>query len=168
MSGTTSKAPAASAGRNQSFRSQVWRRFKKHRSGMGGLVMVVFLMFVALLAPLIANDRPIAAKYKDNWHFPAFTTYVDVWVPWQGLRFSMKSFEVAGTFPMSDYYAVLEGQTWKEVELDAAIWPIVKYHPNQFAPDEIKLKPGEADGHSLGTDDLGRDVLWCCLASPKW
>ena len=159
MSGKSNSAPKASGGKDQSFRAQVWRRFKKHRSGMGGLIMVVFLVFVALLAPLIANDRPIVAKYKDEWHFPAFTTYVDVWVPWQGMRFAMKSFEVGGTFPLSDYYAELDGQTWKEVDLEMAVWPIVKYHPNQFAPDEIKLKPGDDPSHRLGTDDLGRDVL---------
>lgn len=159
MSGSTSTAPTASSVQNQSFRAQVWRRFKKHRSGMGGLIMVVMLVFIALLAPLIANDRPVVAKYKDQWHFPAFTTYVDVWVPWQGMRFTLKSLEIGGGFPLSDHYAVLEGQTWKEVELESAIWPVVKYHPNQFAPDEIKLSPGEDPTHHLGTDDLGRDVL---------
>ncbi len=160
MSGNSQSAPAAPV-RDQSFRAQVWRRFKKHRSGMGGLVMVVILMFTAMLAPLIANDRPIMAKYKDEWHFPAFSTYVDVWVPWQSLRFSMKSLQIGGTFPFSDHYAELDGQTWKDVEpeLELAVWPIVRYHPNQFNPDEIKLKPSDSDAHVLGTDDLGRDVL---------
>jgi len=161
MSGKTERAPAATPVRDQSFRAQVWRRFKKHRSGMGGLVMVIVLMFTALLAPLIANDRPIVAKYQDSWHFPAFTTYVDVWVPWQGMRFSLKSMQVGGSFPLSDHYAVLEGQTWKEVseDLELAVWPVIKYHPNQFDPDEIKLKPSDSSDHVLGTDDLGRDVL---------
>ncbi len=70
MSGKTERAPAATPVRDQAFRAQVWRRFKKHRSGMGGLVMVIVLMFTALLAPLIANDRPTVASFlkKQGYH----------------------------------------------------------------------------------------------------
>lgn len=139
----------------------VWRQLKKNVAGMTGLVVALFLFTVATTAPLLANDRPIVAQYHGNLSFPAFSTYVDVWVPWQSLRYKMKSFKIGDTFPLSDHYAELQGQSWKEVadsdEMGFAVWPPIPWHPNQFDSSTLKQAPG--GDHWLGTDDQGRDVL---------
>jgi peptide/nickel transport system permease protein len=149
--------PAESGG----YWSDVWRQLRKNRGGMGGLLIATGLLLMALLAPLIANDRPIVCRYAGNTSFPAVVTYVDTWVPWQSLRFELKSLKVAGTFPLGDHYPELEGQTWKEVaeseQMGFALWPPIPWHPNQFDKDAIKERPSGA--HLLGTDDQGRDVL---------
>ena len=64
----------------------------KSPSGMAGLLIVVLLVLVAATAPLLANNKPIVVNYQHNNEshiaFPAFTNYVDSWVPWEaGAKF---------------------------------------------------------------------------------
>ncbi len=146
---------------SHSYWSDVWRQLRKNSAGMVGLGLVLALLFTAVFAPVIANDRPIVCQYKGDIEFPALTTYVDTWVPWQSLRYTLKSFQIAGTFPFNDYYPELEGQSWKEAaetdDMGFAIWPPVPWHPNQY--DKGALKEHPSGRHWLGTDDNGRDVL---------
>ncbi len=149
---------------SESYSARAWRKLRGHPSGMTGLVVVILLALLAMFAPLLANDRPIIAEYKDELVFPAFTTYVDAWVPWQSLRYDLKSLEVgAGYFPFGDYYASLEDKTWKDVrespEMSFSVWPLVEWSPTQFDRDALKLPPDLNGPHLLGTDDQGRDVL---------
>lgn len=147
----------------ETYSQRVWRRLRRHRSGFAGLVVVAMLVMTAALAPLLANDRPVAARYKGEWVFPAFTTYVDAWVPWRSLRNEMKSLKIGDTLPFSDYYPQLEGKTWVELrgtpDLSADLWPPVPYNPTQIDKSVARKLPGEVPGHILGTDDLGHDVL---------
>ena len=149
----------------QSYWALVWAQLKKNRGGMVGLVFIVLIVATAGFAPLIANDRPVAVRYKGSTYFPAFTTYVDVWIPWQSLRNEMKSWRVGSSFPFSDHYPVLEGKTWKEAIADDAsnvswsVSPPVPWHPNQIDKASPKTRPSRESGHTLGTDDQGRDVL---------
>jgi peptide/nickel transport system permease protein len=142
----------------------VWTQLKKNRSGMSGLAIIALIIGTALLAPLLANDRPIVARYKGALVFPAFTTYVDNWIPWQSMRNSLKDFEVGGGHPFSDHYVALENRSWREVreaepeQFDFALWPLVEWSPTDFNKDDYKKYPGE-NGHVLGTDNQGRDVL---------
>jgi peptide/nickel transport system permease protein len=153
--------PSLEMSTSDGYWSDVWKQLKKHTTGMAGLAIACMLMLVAIAAPVVANDRPIACKYKGELHFPAMLTYVDSWVPWQTLRFELKSLKVGEGFPLSDHYAVLQGQTWKQVadseEMAFAVWPPVPWHPNKFDRDAIKHRPDH--NHWLGTDDQGRDVL---------
>lgn len=154
----------------QGYWSIVWTQLKKNVPGMVGLAFISVVVVVALLAPLLANDRPIVTSYKGDVKFPAFATYVDIWVPWSSLRSEMKSYELTeGYFPFSDYEADLKGLDWKEARAQTpgdfgfAFWPPVEWNPQQFDESAIKLRPGDpqakASGHILGTDDQGRDVL---------
>lgn len=150
--------------RGESYAARTWSRLRRHHGGMLGLVIVVLLTVSGLTAPLVANDRPIVCQYQGRVYFPAVASYVDAWVPWQSLRYELKSLELTeGWFPMSGHYAVLEGRSWKEVadapELGFALWPLVPWSPTQFDPSALKRKPGEDPQHLLGTDDQGRDVL---------
>lgn len=144
----------------------VWRKLRANPNGMAGLVLVALIFAVAVLAPLIANDRPIVCRYKGETSFPALASYVDAWVPWQSLRYELKSLKVADDppwFPFSGHYERLDGRTWKEVagspEMGFAIWPPIRWNPSQFDSGAIKKRPSDATQHLLGTDDQGRDVL---------
>lgn len=154
----------------QGYWSIVWTQLKKNVPGMVGLGFIALVVLTAVFAPLIANDRPIVASYKGDVKFPAFTTYVDIWVPWGSVRSELKSVELTERyFPFSDHYEELAGKSWKEArdedanDFGFALWPPVEWNPQQFDPDAIKLKPSDpqaqASGHILGTDDQGRDVL---------
>lgn len=156
-------ADVAAQQQGESYSQRVWKRLKRHRAGMAGLVVVCALIASALFAPLVANDKPIVAKYKDEWVFPAFTTYVNAWVPWRSLRYELQSLRIAGGYPFSETYDALEGKSWVDVreseDLRYDLWPIVPFSPTQFDPDARLLKPGEDPAHLLGTDDHGQDVL---------
>lgn len=149
--------PRSAAPAGEGYWSTVWRRLKRNKPGMVGLAVATALFALALSAPLVANDKPIVARLDGALEFPAATTYVDAWVPWQNVRNELKSFHAFGTFPFGDHYPALEGKTWKEAELGFAIWPPIRYSPTQVDGTALKARPsGE---HLLGTDDLGRDVL---------
>src|SRR5262249_11526679 len=83
----------------QSYWALVWTQLKKSPSGMGGLVVIVALAATSLLAPLLANDRPIVVRYEDATYFPAFRSYVDAWVPWRSMRDSLKSWKLSDDPP---------------------------------------------------------------------
>lgn len=171
MSAPTSADDRADIARAQdehgrSYWAIVRTQFRKNKQGMLGLYLIVAIIAVAVLAPLLANDRPIVCSYKGTLRFPAFATYVDNWVPWQGMRYSLKSFELTDRyFPFSEHYEDLEGRSWKEAraetpdEFGFSVWPPIEWNPQQFDAGAIKLRPSLTSGHLLGTDDTGRDVL---------
>lgn len=49
-----------------------WRRYRRSRLAVAALVHVAIVAVIALLAPLLANDQPLAEKSATGWHFPAF------------------------------------------------------------------------------------------------
>ncbi len=154
------------AAESQTYWAIVRTQFRKNNQGMLGFTLIVVILVMAALAPLLANDRPIACTYKGDVKFPAFATYVDNWVPWQGMRYSLKSFELTERyFPFSEHYEELEGLSWKQArdqqpaEFGFALWPPVEWNPHQFDAVAIKERPSMETGHLLGTDDVGRDVL---------
>ncbi|MBI2569299.1 MAG: ABC transporter permease [Candidatus Schekmanbacteria bacterium] len=133
---------------------------------MIGFWIIVVLVLTALAAPLLANDRPIVAVYRGEVVFPSLKAYVDLWVPWKSLRYSLKSWQWnvdPPYFPFSEHYPQLAGKSWKEVdggaELTFAIWPPLRWNPNQFDATALRLLPSASSGHYFGTDDQGRDIL---------
>ncbi|HEY0159344.1 MAG TPA: ABC transporter permease [Thermoanaerobaculia bacterium] len=106
-----------------------WSRFRRSKLATLALVYVGVATVVALLAPLLANRKPLLAKTAHGWSSPALA---DFW----------------NAYP----------------ELDAPASPasFALPAPVPFSPNTIDLRarlepPG--NGHYLGTDDLGRDVL---------
>jgi peptide/nickel transport system permease protein len=49
-----------------------WRRFRRSRLAVAALLWVLLVSLLAILAPLLANDRPLAVKTAAGWRFPAF------------------------------------------------------------------------------------------------
>ena len=56
-----------------SFRKYSWKQFKRNKPALISLYVLSVFAFVALLAPYIANERPLYAKYKGQNFYPAFT-----------------------------------------------------------------------------------------------
>ena len=61
-----------------SFKKYAWQQFKKNKPALISLYILAALIFVALFAPIIANDQPLYCKYKGEKFFPAFSTLVIV------------------------------------------------------------------------------------------
>jgi microcin C transport system permease protein len=145
-----------------------WFLFKTNRRGYWSFWIFAALFLISMLAPLLANDKPILAKYKGEWLFPTFVDY-----------------------PESKFGGFLAKTDFRDpVNLDEInasgwmIWPPVRYSYNsvnnelpQPAPSRpawrltseercAKYAEGTADPgcvfgnmNWLGTDDQGRDVI---------
>lgn len=124
------------------------------------LCMRVFLVFVciALLAPFLANDKPLVCKYKGIWMFPAF---------------SFKNQQVISDNEVLNYNI---GNKWKSLETDFSLFAPCAYSPNTidaanaprkspFGAQEFILKNNSTISipikfrHWLGTTQNGNDVL---------
>ena len=125
----------------------VWKRLKKSPSGMAGLFIVVLLVLVAATAPLLANNKPIMVSYQHNNEshiaFPAFTNYVDSWVPWESWREVLRDFEVESD---TRQHTIQEGQSLADIaeehfnnrgrtsEILAANPSLITAHPELYPP----------------------------------
>ncbi len=142
--------------------------FKANRRGFWSCVIFTTLFVLSVLAPLIANDRPILASYKGELLYPLFRDYPE----------SM----FGGFLANTDYR-----DTVNQDEINAngwMIWPPIRYSYNTVnreipapAPSRpafrmdrettcIKYQLKAEDPQCifgnmnwLGTDDQGRDVV---------
>jgi len=135
------RTQASSDHDGESYGQFVRRQFRKHRLGVISLWIVSTLGMVALLADVLASDKPIACSYKGSVSFPVFTQYaVDL-----GLTQWDQGFVSAD---------------WKTLDYDWSIFPPVPYAPETTDKTLVSLKDRAPSGkHLLGTDDIGRDVL---------
>jgi peptide/nickel transport system permease protein len=113
---------------NESMWGMTWRRFRRSRLATFALGYVAFMTALALFAPLIANRKPLLERTAIGWSAPALE---DFWIA--------------------------------DPDLDAAPHDstFVLRAPIPFSPNTIDLPrrlSSPADGHLLGTDDLGRDL----------
>ena len=46
------------------FRNLVWKQFRKNKIALVSFYVLVALAMFALLAPLIANEKPLCIKYR--------------------------------------------------------------------------------------------------------
>ncbi len=126
----------------QTFWSLVRHQYKKNRVAVYALYLVYFLFAIAILADVLANDKPLYANYKGTTYFPVFKQYL------ADLRISAWSSDLV----MAD---------WKELEQSGAvtnaIWPPIRY--SESDEDLANTLAAPSSAHLLGTDGIGRDVL---------
>jgi peptide/nickel transport system permease protein len=131
------------------------------------LYIRVFLIFicVALLAPFIANDKPLVCQYKGQWLFPAFSFKHQIQINTETIHYNM-------------------GKEWKTLDTDFIIFAPCAYSPNTIDADNaprkspfdeqvMTLKNGQIITlplkfrHWLGTTQNGNDVLSCLIHGTK-
>ncbi len=126
----------------QTFWSLVRHQYKKNRIAVYAVYVVYFLFGIAILADVLANDKPLFAVYKGTVYFPVFKQYL------ADLHISRWSPDLV----MAD---------WKDLEtagdVKTAIWPPIKYSESDEDLANTLSPPSSA--HLLGTDGIGRDVL---------
>lgn len=119
------------------------RQFRKNHIGIAGLWIVLGLFFVAAMADLLANDRPLVMKYQGRVYFPIGEDYASrlgaAGLPSQFRNISYKEFS-AQNFKPGDW----------------AWFPPIRYSPTDVNLSEVLQHPSRS--HVLGTDGLGRDI----------
>lgn len=137
----------------RSYWGMVWFRFKQNRLAICGLVYIFFLASTAILAPVLANNRPICIATEEGIFFPIFNQKADhrfiakgsdtnIVIDWKKLR------EIKGISPIQSFDDPVRG--W-------ILWPFIPYSPTEYNLFAILQSPGK--NHWFGTDDRGRDVL---------
>jgi microcin C transport system permease protein len=142
--------------------------FRANARGYWSFWIFLVLFLISILAPLIANDRPIVASYKGELLFPLMKEYPES---------KFGGFLAKTNFRDPVNYDEINANGWM-------IWPLVRYSyntANQEIPapapsrpaflmtrDEacVKYPQKAADAQCiignmnwLGTDDQGRDVI---------
>ena len=145
-----------------------WEIFKSNKRGFYSLWIFLLLFFTSLLAPVIANNRPIIVSYKGEYLFPVVQEYPES--------------KFGGFLARTDFR-----DPFIQEEINAngwMIWPPVRYDyravNNQLpmpapSPPAFQLTRKQACSHFpgkikdpgcvagnmnwLGTDDHGRDVI---------
>lgn len=138
MAGKRNKTPRYSLGKKFSI-------FCKNKRAKYSLIIFLVVFVLSLFSEIIANDKPLAIKYKDNWYFPIWNNYTE------------QTF--GGDFPTpADYKDALIANNIKE---NGRIWTtLIPYSFNTVDYKLDKPTPSAPDkNHWLGTDDEGRDIL---------
>jgi microcin C transport system permease protein len=165
-------APAARApDKGESRLSPINRRrlanFRANRRGYWAFWIFVTLFVLSLFAEIIANDRPIMARYKGEWLFPIAIDYPEE--------------KFGGFLARTDYRDPVIAE---EIEKNGfMLWPPIRFSYNTInldlpkpapSPPTWRLKDEECramaekrggttcrdiEWNWLGTDDRGRDVV---------
>jgi peptide/nickel transport system permease protein len=146
---------------NFSFRRYAFKQFKQNKPAYVSVYILAFFALVALLAPLLANEKPLYMKYKGESYFPAFSFKNNYYIT-----------EPNGTTEKIQ----LDIADWKQMEFETVIWAPVTYSPGksdrlnsgykapggeQFFKDKNGATvpmPGRFR-HFLGTGNRGDDLL---------
>jgi peptide/nickel transport system permease protein len=133
---------------DQSFWANVKKQFKKNRVAVWSLRFIFVLVVIALLADVLANEKPLFCKYRGETYFPVLREY-------------------AVDLGMVDWPKEFQNVEWRDLDYDWAVFPPVPYLPKNIDPNNVQ-SIGPFDDqvvkstrwrHWLGTDELGHDIL---------
>ena len=119
--------------------------FNSNKRAVFALLLFCLIFLFSLFSELIANDKPLIVKYKNNFYFPIIHQYTDEFF--------------GGDFPTpADYkdpliVENLNNNGWMLMPLIPFSYNTVDYEIDAPAP----TKPDKV--HWLGTDDEGRDII---------
>lgn len=183
----------------QTYWTIVRRQFFRNPSAVAGLAIVALLFVIAIFAPFLANSRPYYLIRNGRIEFPLLSglTREDLTIlatvvcaaaayiagrrqarrgrlhPWH-IPVATASIALALTTYVL-FALVARSSEWTDYRALAAspdvraVFPPIRYGPDETDLDSCRIPPGGAPGHPLGTDPLGRDVasrlIWASRVS---
>lgn len=144
-----------------SYYAYAWKQFRRHKPALVSLYVLAGLIVIAVLAPIIANEKPLYVRYHGESFYPAFS--------WK------KQFVIKDA---NGHEEIIQPDIaeWKRMTFDKVIWAPIPYSPEKTDRLNSGYKSPQdeqvfmrADGtiapmpsrfrHVLGTNSLGEDVL---------
>lgn len=121
------------------------KALRENKRAYISLLIFCAVFLLSLFAELLANDRPLLVKYKDNFYFPVFKTYNE------------QTF--GGDFPTPADYR----DPYIRDNINRSGYMVFPLFPYSFNTIDYELDTptpsAPAASHWLGTDDEGRDIL---------
>lgn len=117
-----------------------YRRFKKDRSAVISVWILLFMFFLSFTAELWANNRPHFMMYHGKFYAPLFKEYYP------------------SEFGRTDIY-VMDYRSLKMEEGDWAAWPLIQWDPYESNSRVDTYPSPPTKDNWIGTDDSGRDVM---------
>jgi peptide/nickel transport system permease protein len=130
------------------MKGALWERFWQKKAARRAWTGLKVFLFLALLAPLLANERPLVCHIEKQTYWPLFRGMLCDWK--------------LSSWPN----ALLPPTDWAEKKYDWAIYTLIPYSPgtidrmnlgakSPFEPQKVKYLQFR---HWLGTDLSGRDL----------
>jgi microcin C transport system permease protein len=119
--------------------------FRANRRGLWSLRILSFLLLFALLAEVIANDRPVVLSFNDEIFFPVLFDYAE----------TAFGGDFATTADYRDPYleSLIEESGWM-------VWPVVRFSYDTINFNlQVPVPSPPSSENWLGTDDQARDVF---------
>ncbi|NKC14970.1 MAG: ABC transporter permease subunit [Gammaproteobacteria bacterium] len=121
-----------------------WRNFRANKRGFWSMLLFMLIFLLSLPAEFIANDKPLLARYDNEFFMPVLFDYPE----------TTFGGELDILADYSDPYTreLIKANGW-------LLWPLIPYHHSTT----IRDLPGSAPtppskDNWLGTDDQARDV----------
>ena len=116
---------------------QYYKAVFRYPDGKIAVFILCAMVILALMSDFIASEYPIVYKGNNGIEFPILKQYAGTLK--HGSNYRMKN----------EYQS--EDHNW-------AIWPLIRYSPNNIDKIEGVLSNPFTKNHLLGTDEVGRDV----------
>jgi peptide/nickel transport system permease protein len=136
----------------------MWRKFRKHRLAVVGLVVTILIYLVAAFAPMVATQSPYTTNADYTYAPPQFPR---LWSTEGGLDIGFFAYGYTSEVDMETFTRVFVIDKETKVPLGLFVKGDA-YKLFGFIPMDRHLvgpKNSEQDVFMLGTDRLGRDML---------